>query len=226
MNTKTSESQQVEQGFLLKWILLSTIGCIVVIAIVLGVLFGSDINQQLKNPQEDTIWLLTWLVFSVVGGAIGGVSQWFVLRGRLLYLDSWVRPPIWVWSAILSYGMGSFTLFFWGLRDFWSMSYLACVGLALSGIPQWFVLRLYLSKAGWWLIGVPIGLVVSCTLVVFYYGFVTWDVGHNYNYLVIELGVFSGAIGGVVFGFITAGALSVLLRSSDSHPPGSGQDTI
>jgi hypothetical protein len=212
MNTKTAISEQVELSFLLKWILLSTIGWIVVSAIVWSV------SLNVFNYPADTADLLTLLVFGVVGGTLGGISQWFVLRGRLPQLGSWACALIWIWSGFISYALGL-------LATTWLLNLESVVGLValpLTGIPQWFVLRRYFSKAGWWLIVVPIGLPVSLVPVLYYWQVMAWQ---DYWFwvrddiiLVVMRGAVLGAIGGVLFGIFTAIALSVLLRSSDSPP--------
>jgi len=213
MNTKTAKSEQVELSFLLKWILLSTIGWIVVSAIVLSV------SMSFVNLQAYHDALLTLLVFGVVGGTLGGISQWFVLRGRLPQLGSWACALIWIWSGFISFALGL-------LASTWLFNLVSVVGLvvlALTGIPQWFVLRRYVSKAGWWLIVAPIGLAVSLVPLLYYWLLMGWK---DYWFwvrddiiLVVMRGAVLGAIGGVLFGIFTAIALSALLRSSDSPPP-------
>jgi hypothetical protein len=68
VNTNTQKSEQVEFGFLLKWILASTIGWIVISSMGYGVRFDGD------NNQFDIAWISMWCVGGVIGGTIGGFA--------------------------------------------------------------------------------------------------------------------------------------------------------
>lgn len=222
MNTDTAKSEQVELSFLLKWEIVSTIGWIVVSAT------GWSVSPRgAYDDQEYIAWILTWLVSGIIGGLIGGISQWLVLKGRLHQLSSWVVVPIWIWSAIISYALGSFAVTWFFPRSSIGLL-LTLIGLALTGIPQWFILRRYVTNAGRWLIVVPIGLVVSIVPTFFYFVFIyMYDVGFYWYAdvsLVIKRGAIPGTIGGVIFGLITAVALSVILRSTSSQSVSSVQE--
>lgn len=104
MNTDTARSEQVELSFLIKWILASTVGWSVIIAI--GLVSTSPPGPLGLGREWYIKDGLIKLVMFFPGGAIAGILQWFTLRGKLTQLGSWVVAPIWVWSTIISFTLG------------------------------------------------------------------------------------------------------------------------
>ena len=225
MNTDNAKSEQVELNFLLKWLLICTVGWIVIIAIGL-------VSTSPTGPSGLGRWWyikdgLIQLVMFVPGGVIVGILQWFALRGKLTQLGSWAVALIWVWLAFMSYTLGFFAISWLGLTMMVESSYMevpnavftaAIAGLALTGFPQWFVLRRYLSKISWWLIIVPVGIFFSyaanCVGRFLYYDTSLDNVS----------GAINGVLGGLVYGLFSAMALSLFFRSQSSKSTNSEQD--
>jgi len=225
MNTDNASSEQVELKFLFKWLLICTVGWILIIAIGL-------VSESPPRPGVLGRW---WyirggsiqLIMGVFGGAIAGILQWFALRGKVTQLHSWVVAPMWMWLAFMSYTLGFFAIS-WLIEimivgdSYMSFPFAVCpaafAGLALTGFPQWFVLRRYLSKIGWWLIMTPIGIFFSYALNC------AGDIWFDDISLVYVSGALNGVLTGLVYGIFTAMALSLFFRSQSSKSTNSEQD--
>ena len=216
MNADTAISEQVELSLLLKWILICTVGWIVIIAIGL-------VSTSPTGPIGLGRWWyikdgLIQLVMFAPGGAIAGLLQWFALRRKVTQLGSWAVTPIWVWLAFISFTLGFYAISWLSFMMYIESSYMefsnavffvALAGLVLTGFPQWFVLQRYLSKISWWLIMVPVGIVFS---------FAANCMGSLYDGSSLETirGVIHGVISGLIFGLFTAMALSLNFHSRDA----------
>lgn len=150
MTTLTREERQVGWSFGVSWVLAGIAGSFTGAALSLGVgivVTAAGIPEDQVHP----------VVFGLVNGlafglALGG-AQWLLLRQQLDRADRWVPASILGWLAVF--------LIFNALIDPLAESNdavrslpAALIGGAilgvLLGLPQWFVLRDQLGKAGWW----------------------------------------------------------------------------
>jgi hypothetical protein len=137
---------------------------------------------------------VVWAVFGSVIGASLGITQWLVLRRQIPRAYMWMLASA-VGGAvigILGFAMGAPTGGPLGG---------AVIGASL-GIPQWLVLRHWVSRAYVWvlasIVGFALGLSAGEAVGFAVGGAVGWPVG--------------GTIHGTVVGAITGGALVWLLR--------------
>jgi hypothetical protein len=128
-----------------------------------------------STASASIFWLIL-MVFRLVSGALGGATQWLVLRSWLPSLRSWVLATS-VGSAIafvISNSLGSVTLIppSEGIMGVFqpSMSVLPLFvfggisGLVL-GVAQWLVLRAKLPQAYWWIPLSSIGMLGESVIV-------------------------------------------------------------
>lgn len=187
-------------------------------------------------------WVLDWIVGQAVGGGVSGLAwplaafafsvgipQWFVLR-RYVSRAGW-----WVLAIFVGFGVGAGVNLVVGpavaATEDWTVALsVGVVAMALRwaihgssvGIAQWFVLRHYVSRAGWWVLASIVGFSVAFTV-----GVVAVVVGgvhgtgrtpeEAHAMAVVLTGLVEGLVAGAVYGAITGGALVWLLRQPISE---------
>lgn len=113
------------------------------------------------------------LVEGVLGGALVGLAQWFVLRPHLPTAARWIVATVLSWGALTLFHIGALgwmapgtsNLFF---RSLLGIAYGAYVGTGL-GVAQWFAIRRQIPgawrwislSAGVWAVGIAFGWLVG-----------------------------------------------------------------
>ena len=91
------------------------------------------------------------------------------------------------------------------------------VGIFLIGITQWIILRRQVSRAGWWVLTIPVGWAVGLVVL----GVIKEAVGLTVD-LTVGLTV-TFAVGGAVIGAITGAVLVRLVRQPTATDLGASQ---
>jgi hypothetical protein len=130
-------------------------------------LYANDSYIQRVLEGADYIWTrpldspVATANYGLMLGAAIGLGQWLVLRRRFDIKWQW-----WLAATALGFTLHGLLL---GLSVGQTASGevndtalgLLCASVALLGVPQWLVLRLHLKRAGWWLLGSFVGLVLA-----------------------------------------------------------------
>jgi hypothetical protein len=144
----------------LGWVLLSTSGWFVVT--VLSMLLPTNLDEIFSVAAYNIIWAL----FLLVLGAVIAATQWLVLRQ---FFTGAVR---WVVAGSLGMMVGQMVAFPLKLRDLYvgtsgfqldEISYGAVLG-GFLGFTQWLVMRTWVRRAGWWVLGSTIGWTLGMTV--------------------------------------------------------------
>jgi hypothetical protein len=202
--------------FGLSWVIVNTFGwgLSILVALAAG-LFVWQVYQSLSTPQmrflsdELNRMLLSAVILGVSWGAIIGLLQELVLKQRFdLENGTWmgvtlvgiaiytILPAL---LSILTQDIGSSFLY---LTSF--LGRLA--GSTAFGIAQWLFLRKYFTRSGWWIFATVVASVIAylTSLILFRGG------GRSYLFFAIV----SLAFEGLVYGFITLIALTLISRQS------------
>lgn len=169
MTTLTRKDRKVGWGFAVLWVLAGIAGSFTGAALSLGV--GMVVTAA-GIPEDQVHPVAFGLVNGLAFGLAFGGAQWLLLRRRLDRADRWAPASILGWLAVFlivhtlieplaqsNDAVGSLPAALVGG---------AIVG-ALLGLPQWFVLRDQLGKAGWWVaiqalaLGLGISLAIALT---------------------------------------------------------------
>lgn len=138
-----------------------------------------------------------------VHGAIGGtaiaIAQWLVLRQRVSQIGWWILATVVSWVFIGGSGLGALG---WiaprteqiGIRAFYGFLDGAMVG-AFLGLGQWFVLRRYVSKAGWWIVATTVSWAIALPL-----GWIVGAIAHSFT------GLFLGEVMGLAVAWMAIAA--------------------
>jgi alpha-tubulin suppressor-like RCC1 family protein len=134
----------------LKWMLVSSVGCVVGIVVFLLALFVTALSNDS---------LILMVASGVIGGTVVGVAvgalQWFVLRQYLYQENQWVLASTIAWAVSLVVGWAvSLTSTFWP----------ALVIGTVVGVSQWYVLRRHVPRAGWWIFANLMGWIIAFRL--------------------------------------------------------------
>ncbi len=183
---KQFERTQVGWGFWLWWVLASAVGYVA------------------GFPQN---FLVAGVAVAVLWGAVVGVSQWLVLRGKISRAGWWVLASTVGWfvglfvGSVVGRAVGELVFGLDLPMVVVRVGAGAGVGVVV-GASQWLVLRGKISQAGWWVLASTVGSAV---------GFAVADaVGFDMGFIVHDpVGL---VVGGAVAGCITGGALVWLLR--------------
>ena len=192
------KGSQAGWGFWLGWVVASTVGFFVGfwLGFILGlIIIGEDNGINLLRS------ILGYFMFGTSIGAMTGVLQWLVLRGRVSRVGWWVLAS----TAGLAVARGGAAAVASGNSEVLGSFEIAVMALggAMTGILQWLVLRRQVSRAGWWVLASTVGWGLGMTMEGA--GLVLLYVWGTPAYL---LWVGSGA----VLGAVTGGALVWLLR--------------
>ena len=135
----------------------------------------SSQERRSKTASFDWVFWLKWVLVSTLGwvvglllprsvsitiGALVGIAQWVVLRPLFPQAGWWILASAVGWAA--SYGLLSMVL---PVGDVFL--YGAVIGVT-TGAAQWFVLRRWCFRAGWWVaistLGWAVGPVLGTSL--------------------------------------------------------------
>ena len=203
MNT---ERAQVGWRFWLGWVVASTVGLGVGMAVPLwaivvfhGVLAYAAGGRSSALGEAVALYVFLTLI-GAFGGASVGIAQWLVLRRQVARAGWWVLASIvgFALGFVVGGPLGSATT---------SRAVFTPVDVAVQfllggagngapmGIAQWLVLRRQVGRAGWWVLASTVGLAV---------------------------GAFFSVAAGVIYAPITGGVLVWLLRqpvTKEQSPP-------
>lgn len=150
----------VGEHFWRNWVLANAIGFGVAAAVL--ALFGETFWPRLSAPPESMANVVSGvrsLASAIFGAAAISASQWFFLRRRVRWADSWFFATSLGW-LVSGFAVPSLVSRPDTVR--WSPAWDAAVD-ALPAIlvawPQWFILRRHISGAGWWIPGSLVGAV-------------------------------------------------------------------
>ena len=211
----SNNSQQGTWNFGLLWIIVNTCGwgMYVIIAAAAGWIvwqayqelsYGQGI-QFLAN--ESNRILIAIVIFSLCWGAIVGLVQQFVLRRRFK-----LEGKRWVLATIIG------LLVYVAVRD--SATLLAVIVMIPTlysyvpyickftapfalGVAQWFILRRYFARSGWWIAATVVSLWLS--------SFIPSATEYGRN---ISLYIASFPIEGLIYGIATLFALTIITKQS------------
>jgi hypothetical protein len=200
------EDHRVGWAFWLQWVAVTMVGSTV---------GGTLVGALMWTGDAALIASTSLLLF----GICVGLGQWLILRQRIHKAGLWVAASLAGWTI----GGITFQTIYWVVetiahKTMGSQAILAVVygfvvggvvGLIVGGfsvgIAQWFILRIQMNRAGWWVLASTVswgtGLAASAAAGVFSSA-PDWIVG----------GAILGAIGGLVAGAISGIVLVWLLR--------------
>ncbi|MDM9385035.1 protein kinase [Chlorogloeopsis sp. ULAP01] len=143
-----TQPAKIGWGFLLKWILATTVG------VVMGAVVGLVVGAAVGNVNAGNT------VAAAIAGTFVGIMQWLVLRRQIYQAGWWVLATavgFAVFGAVANALIGAvFGAVFNALID-------AMAGAVLGifvGIMQWLVLRRQIYQAGWWVLATAVGFAV------------------------------------------------------------------
>ena len=162
-----------------------------------------------QTSADGYLYLVTLVVFGVLYGAIIGIAQQLVLRRQREF-----RGIRWVFATLigilLQLAIGSLAPLFGqylGLSsDYARLAPIALTGtlglvsLLALGTSQWFVLRGFVRRSGWWIAATAIALWVS-------------NLVTGYGGTILET-ILSDLVYGLAYGLVTEVALSAILKKS------------
>ncbi len=198
------------QRFWIKWIAASGFGWF--LAITVGMTVAWRLEAALVPDDYTLGWVTGILVGAAIAGAAIGTMQWLVLWSDASRAAKWVSLS----SAGAVLGVivaGSFGFPVVEVKDFgigfnippgvWNMavsSYIlggpfagAIVGAGM-GIMQWTVLRLHVSRAGWWVLASTIGSAAGFAVG----SIVSYPLHQDLFMVAISTGVVASAVAGIV----------------------------
>lgn len=131
----TQLDSQAGRVLWLKWV-LATVAASVVIDFVLR-----GVEVSLAD------WFIASVVRGTLMGAIIGVAQWLVLPDPMRQNAGWIVATAAGWLVVTALGMAVSVMHS-------PMLLWVRIGLsgAAGGIPQWWFLRRYVHRAGWWIV--------------------------------------------------------------------------
>jgi MFS family permease len=212
MNT---ERAQVGWGFWLWWVLASTVGGIVGLAVGIFV-WGTlspifDFYYGLSVVSE----ALMFAVGGAVCGGLLGIIQRRVLQRQTSQFSWWVEAST-VGGAVSGAVGGAVALV---VDEAQILAMVPAVGGALVGIAQWLVLRRQVDQAGYWVLASTVGWAMGGAVALVLGGMRGWDL-----ILVILLLPVGGMVATAWYGAITGGVLVWLLRQPITEEPSLPQD--
>jgi len=167
-----------------------------------------------------TIWIYgcNATVAGALVGAVSGAAQWLVLRRQAQKAGWWVLASTVGWTLGMAigrviievgHGVGITAVMGWAwthvsVEVMASVCEIGALAGAISGLPQWLILRGQVQKAGWWVSANTIGWAVG------------WVVGLAMGESFYGPGV--GLVGGAISGVITGAALVWLLGMMPATP--------
>jgi hypothetical protein len=166
--TETANRPFVGWTFFFTWILLNTIGQIVLKFAFLEWGLGNsllvfDIYVELWSVQWFMAWIGNGLISGIVIGLVIGGLQWFLLQKYFEWADRWLIFSVigWIlvdlWSSFIGYFMsGTLAIYLFFISSM--------IAGAILGTMQWLVLRQHVYQAGWWIAANSLAWFVSSLL--------------------------------------------------------------
>lgn len=195
MNTNQN---QFGWGFWLRWVLASSLGSAVGVAIAGFV--GSVIGEGFAGMGT----------VGVIFGALLGGMQWLVMR-KYVALTGW-----WALATAVGYFLAGIATEQWVFRQIpyselgvQPIVSFGAVGGIVGGTMQWLVLRKHVARAGWWVLASIVGLIVGMGIAV-PVAIMPGQIG------AIEFIIVFGIVFGVGVGVIPGAVLVWLLRQTES----------
>jgi len=152
---------QTKWAIWLQWVLLTSLSKLLVIPVV----------SKLLPPNWETrfsgwVFYVVWGLLLFAIGAIIAATQWWMLRQ---YFSGALR---WIVASGAGMLIGAFVAFPLKLRDWYlgpsgfqldEIAYGIVFGFLVGG-AQWFVMRLWVQGAGWWVLSSTIGWALGMTI--------------------------------------------------------------
>lgn len=150
--------------FWCRWIIANLIGELLGLGVVATAAYAAVSVMGESASAAHALAFATLIIgLGIIEGAIVGYAQAVVLRRRLPQLRAWVRATMVGAACAWSLGMLPGTLMSIagsspstmpsGMSDALQLLLAVPLGLvtgAILGLPQWLVLKRYVSRAGWW----------------------------------------------------------------------------
>ena len=208
----TAKLNQIGWNFWLRWVFLSTLGCLV--GLFMGFVFGSIISENIIGIGV-LGHILGYFMLGVGLGSVVGLMQWFILRELVSAAGWWVLASTAGFAVAMGGGYGAAVVAFGysegldelggGFAALLGWTVVVALGGAVTGLLQWLVLREQFSRAGWWVLASSVGWGLSMAVAQAILLDNKWadSLGGG---LALMVG------GGALLGAITGGALVWLLR--------------
>jgi hypothetical protein len=159
----------IDKTFLLKWILVTSIGWLFAQTIAINITCAVYCAAY---PLAKIDFLATSPLYWAAFGAVFGLSQWIILRDRVPHTFGWVL------ATTIGFGGGSLILK--GLNqsellrsiflDYPFVSHL-CGGIIL-GLTQYLIIRRKLKLAYWWIIIVAVSWAITQEIIMSHYSLI------------------------------------------------------
>jgi hypothetical protein len=207
------EGRQAGWGFWLLWVTASVVG------FALGATAVGYFGAAIIARTPPLIVAAAQPTLFVVLATLPGFLHWLILRKWFSRAGWWVLasgggsllgflPLGWGLAVADTHG-DNVSVWFVALPTWVVLLVAIAVAGAVAGAMQWLVLRLWVSRAGWWVLASSIGWVAAT----FVYAYVT-----RANDVHLPLG---GAVSGALSGAITGLTLVELMRNTRNNDPAS-----
>jgi len=151
----SAEVQKPGALFYLGWIILNAAAVILgwyvawaLISLVENVVGGTIVVGGQTRITEDVLFM--YLLFPVVG-LLSGTVQYILLRRYLPRMAGWIPATFLGWLLPFAVGYLVTRLLVPGNSTAWILLGLSVFGAAIA-LPQWWMLRLRVKHAGWWVL--------------------------------------------------------------------------
>ncbi len=137
----------------------------VIIYLIMAIVGGTMQVGDHTGPTEDIVG--SYIVIPMIGLSLGCL-QWLILRRYLPRMGWWIVATC--LGLLLAFGI-SFNLsglahsLGFEIDNDWSILYTMVLLGGSIGLLQWFVLRRYVSRAGWWIIASVAGWILAVLVV-------------------------------------------------------------
>lgn len=144
----------IGEHFWIKWVMANAVGFGVGAAVSFAPV-GVDAWSLVAATREGVVGIvsgiLSW-VSAIFGAVAIGAAQWFFLRRRVHWANSWFLATSLGWLA--SYFVVQTLVVVLHIDSRWPFrsAVIDLVPIILAALPQWLILRRHVLGAGWWVV--------------------------------------------------------------------------